>query len=69
MSTPVPDADLPDLYRREAARLRQQADVAETIEMRITLLEAAKRFDQMAAERKGRGPSATVASGVSPAAR
>jgi hypothetical protein len=48
MHAPVPDTDLPDLYRREAARLRQQADVAETVEMRTTLLEAAERFEQMA---------------------
>jgi hypothetical protein len=52
MHTPVPDADLPDLYRREAARCRQQADFAETIEMRIMLLEMAERFEQMAAERE-----------------
>jgi hypothetical protein len=47
---PIPDAELPDLYRREAARLRQQADVAETIEMRVMLLMTAERFERMAAE-------------------
>ena len=52
MRSPVPDADLPDLYRREAERLRQQADVAETIEMRVMLLETARRFDRMAAEQE-----------------
>lgn len=52
---PVRDADLPDLYRRQAALLRQQADVAETIEMRVMLLETAKRFEQMAAEQEGGG--------------
>jgi hypothetical protein len=53
MRTAVPDDDVPDLYRREAVRLRQQADVAETIEMRVMLLETAKRFDRMAAEYEG----------------
>jgi hypothetical protein len=52
MDEAIPDADLPDLYRREAARLRQQADVAETIEMRVMLLETAKRFERMAAEQE-----------------
>ena len=46
------DTDLPDLYRREAARYRQQADVAETVEMRVMLLETAERFEQMAAEQE-----------------
>jgi hypothetical protein len=50
MHTSVPDAELPGLYRREAAALRQQADIAETIELRVMLLETAKRFDRMAAE-------------------
>jgi hypothetical protein len=45
----IPDAELPDLYRREAARCRQQADVAETVEMRVILLETAERFEQLAA--------------------
>lgn len=54
---PIPDAELPDLYRREAAKLRQQADVAETIEMRVTLLEAAKRFERMAAEHEAGTPN------------
>jgi hypothetical protein len=49
MHTPVPDTDL---YRREAARCRQQADVAETIEMRVILLEMAERFEPTAAERE-----------------
>ncbi len=49
-TAPVPDAELPELYRREAARLRQQADVTETIEMRAALLEAAEHLDRMAAE-------------------
>jgi hypothetical protein len=57
MHTPVPDAELPDLYRREAAKLRQQADVAETVEMRTTLLEAADRFDKMAAESEAGDPN------------
>jgi hypothetical protein len=48
----VPDAELPGLYRREAERCRQQADVAETIEMRVTLLETAERFEQLAAEQE-----------------
>jgi hypothetical protein len=52
MSTAVSDDDLPDLYRRQAVRLRQQADLAETLEMRVMLLETAKRFEQMAAEHK-----------------
>lgn len=52
MDTPEAGTDLADLYRREAARYRQQADVAETIEMRVMLLETARRFEQMAAEKE-----------------
>jgi len=33
-----PMRNLPAYYRREAARLRGEADTAETVEMRITLL-------------------------------
>jgi hypothetical protein len=54
-NSPVPDADLSDLYRRQATRLRQQADVAETIEMRVMLLETARRLDRMADEREPGG--------------
>jgi hypothetical protein len=50
MRTAVPNNDLPHIYRREAVRLRQQADLAETIEIRVMLLETAKRFEQLAAE-------------------
>ena len=50
--TPVPEKNLPELYRREAARCQRQADVAETIEMRVMLLETAKRLEQMAAEQE-----------------
>jgi hypothetical protein len=35
---PILDADLPVHYQAEAARLRCDADLAETVEMRITLL-------------------------------
>jgi hypothetical protein len=52
MDEAIPDAELPDLYRREAARCRQQADVAETIEMRVMLLETAERFEQLAVEQE-----------------
>lgn len=45
---PIPDAELPEFYRRKAARLRCEADTAETIEMRIALLGAAERFELMA---------------------
>jgi hypothetical protein len=48
----VSDAELPDIYRREAARCRQQADAADTIEMRVMLLETAERFEQLAAEQE-----------------
>jgi len=54
---PIPDAELPDLYRREAARCRQQADVAETIEMRVMLLETAERFEQLATEMEAGEPN------------
>ena len=54
-NSPVPDADLPDLYRREAAQLRQQADVAETIEMWVMLLETARCLDRIADEREAGG--------------
>ena len=50
-SQPLSDAELSELYRREAARLRQQADIAESIEMRAVLLEAADNFERMAAQR------------------
>ena len=46
MSTAVSDGDLPDLYRRQAVRLRQEADLAETLEMRVMLLETAKRLSR-----------------------
>jgi hypothetical protein len=49
---PTPDSELPDLYRREATRCRQQADIADTIEMRVMLLETAARFEQLAAEQE-----------------
>jgi hypothetical protein len=58
MQAPVPnDAELPDLYRREAAQLRQQADVADTIEMRVMLLTTAERLDRMAADREAGNPN------------
>ena len=44
------DPDLADRYRAEAAKLRREADQAETVEMRIAMLDAAERFDQLAAE-------------------
>jgi hypothetical protein len=48
----VSDAELTDLYLREAARCRQQADVTDTIEMLVMLLETAERFEQLAAEQE-----------------
>ena len=50
---PIPDAELPASYQREAERLRREADTAETVEMRIALLDAAERFDQLAASYAG----------------
>jgi hypothetical protein len=47
---PIPEAELPAYYRREAARLRSEADRAETVEMRITLLDTAQRTEQLATE-------------------
>ena len=47
---PIADAGLPDYYRREAARLRGEADTAATVEMRITLLDAAERAERLAME-------------------
>jgi hypothetical protein len=46
----IAEADLPGYYRREAARFRSEADTAETVEMRITLLDAAQRAEQLATE-------------------
>jgi hypothetical protein len=46
----IAEADLPGSYRKEAARLRSEADTAETVEMRITLLDAAQRAEQLATE-------------------
>jgi hypothetical protein len=42
---PVPDSDLPAFYRSQAAQYRVLADRAETIEMRIKLLEFAEQLD------------------------
>jgi hypothetical protein len=47
---PIADAELPAYYRREAVRLRGEADIAETVEMRITLLDAAERAERLAME-------------------
>jgi len=47
-SEQIKAADLAALYRREAARLRAEADTLETIEMRIACLDAARRFDELA---------------------
>jgi hypothetical protein len=45
---PIPEAELPAYYRRVAAHLRREADTAETIEMRIALLEVAEQLDRLA---------------------
>lgn len=45
---PIPEAELPAFYRQQAARLRAEADQAETVEMRIALLEMAERIDHLA---------------------
>jgi hypothetical protein len=50
MAEGVPNTEIADLYRRKAKRFRRQADVAETIEMRVMLLEAANQFDQKATD-------------------
>jgi len=44
----IPEAELPAYYRREAERLRREADMAETVEMRIVLLDNAQRLDKLA---------------------
>jgi hypothetical protein len=44
----IPEAELLAHYRREAARLRAEADTAETVEMRVTLLDMAERLDKLA---------------------
>lgn len=45
----ISDAKLPAYYCRQAARLRDEADKAEAVEMRVTLLEMAEQFDRLAA--------------------
>lgn len=44
----IPEAELPAYYRREAARVRAEADQAEAVEMRVALLEMAEQFDRLA---------------------
>ena len=44
----IPDAELAAYYRREAARLRAQADTAETVDMRVVLLDSAEKLDKLA---------------------
>ena len=44
---PIPDDKLAAFYRAEAERVRNQADTAETIEMRIVMLDDAKRLDKL----------------------
>lgn len=46
----IAKADLPGEYRREAARLRSEADTAETVEMRNTLLDWAEWTERLATE-------------------
>jgi hypothetical protein len=46
----IAEADLPGYYRREAARFRSEADTAETVEMRIILLDWAQWTEQLATE-------------------
>ena len=59
----ITDAELPSHYRAEAAKLRRHADTAETIEMRITLLDGAEWFDRLAetvaaaSDRRGETPT------------
>jgi hypothetical protein len=45
---PIPDAELPDFYRHLATEYRGLADQAETVEMRIKLLEFAERLEGLA---------------------
>lgn len=45
---PIPESELPTHYRRQAERLRREADVAETLEMRIMLLDGERRFEELA---------------------
>ncbi len=47
----IPAAELPAYYRREAARLRAEADMTETVEMRVALLEMAERLERLAETR------------------
>lgn len=44
----IPETELPAFYRAEAAKLRHQAEAAETSEMRAFLLEAAARTERLA---------------------
>jgi uncharacterized protein (DUF2236 family) len=48
---PLPQdwSDWPAYYRAEAARLRERADTAETIEMRAALLKLAEQAEALAA--------------------
>ena len=46
----IAEADLPGCYRREAERLRSEADTAETVEMRIALLDWAQWTERLATE-------------------
>ena len=47
--TPIRSAaELPGFYRQEAARLRRMADLAETIEQRVCLLDMAERAERVA---------------------
>ncbi len=50
----VPEAGLRAYYRLEAARLQREANTAETIEMRVTLLAMAEQLDQLARTVGGR---------------
>jgi hypothetical protein len=45
---PIPEAELPEHYRREAERWRMAADEAPTLEQRIAILEIAEGFDRLA---------------------
>ena len=50
---PIPEAELPEFYRTQAVEYRELADQAETIEMRIKLLEFAEHLDRLASGKAG----------------
>ena len=56
----IPADELPAYYRRVAARFRAEADTAETVEMRVALLEVAERLEGLAGETTASGETVVV---------